>query len=83
LLDAVKKILSREEIEDYNVVFGEITASAFIIQADYYTAPLTFKEFNGIKQEINLQCLRAMEENDIEMAGASTDIRIQQPNGQG
>ena len=82
LLAAIKTMLNRKEIEDFNVVFGEITSAALLIQADYYTAPLTYKEFNTIKQEINLQCLKVMEEGQIEMAGASTDIRIQQPGGQ-
>ena len=72
----IKKIMERKEIEDANVLLAEITGHAFVIQSDYYTAPVTIKEFNTIKQEINLQSLKVMEELGIEIAGASTDVRI-------
>lgn len=72
----IKKIMERKEIEDANVLLAEITGHAFVIQSDYYTAPVTIKEFNTIKQEINLQSLKVMEELGIEIAGAITDVRI-------
>ena len=68
--------MERKEIEDANVLLAEITGHAFVIQSDYYTAPVTIKEFNTIKQEINLQSLKVMEELGIEIAGAITDVRI-------
>lgn len=76
LIDGIKKILERKEIEDANVLLTEITANAFLVQADYYTAPLTVKEFNKIRQEVNFQALKKMESLEISVAGASTDIRI-------
>ncbi len=72
----IKKIMDRPEIEEENILFNEITSSAFIIQSDYYTAPLTIKEFNAIKQEINLQALKLIEALGVEIAGASTDVRV-------
>jgi MscS family membrane protein len=76
LLAAIRKIMERSEIEDVNVLFSEISNNAFVVQSDYYTAPLTLREFNSIKQEINLQVLQTMEDMKIELAGAGTDVRI-------
>ena len=76
LLTGIKKIMEKPEIEETSVLLAEITANAFVIQAEYYTAPLTLKEFNAIKQDINIQSLKTMEALGIEIAGASTDIRI-------
>ncbi|MBC7874231.1 MAG: mechanosensitive ion channel [Ferruginibacter sp.] len=76
LLTGVKKLMERPEIEEANVLLGEITGKSFILQSDYYTAPVTIKEFNEIKQDINLQVLKAIEELGIELTGASTAVRI-------
>jgi MscS family membrane protein len=77
LLEGIKKILSREGIEDFHAYFGEITNTAFIIQADYYTAPITYNEFLALKEVINFSIVELLEENKIEISGASTDIRVQ------
>ena len=37
---------------------------------------MTEKEFNIIKEDVNLKSLKLMEELDIELAGANTDVRI-------
>ena len=75
-ITGVKKILDSEEVEDADIVMSEITVNALILQADYYTAPVTIKEFNIVKQSINLQVLKLLEELQIEIAGASTELRI-------
>ncbi len=76
LLAGVQKILDRAEIEDLNIALSDITGNSIVLLSDYYTAPTTIKEFNAIKQEVNLQVLKLMEELGIEMAGASADVRI-------
>lgn len=76
VIEGITKLLERKEIEDSNVVLSEITNQAVILTSDYYTAPVTIKEFNSIKQEINLQSLKLLEELGVEIAGASTDIKI-------
>lgn len=73
----IEKILTREEIESFNVHLSDITHTAIVIVSDYYTAPVTIAEFNLVKQEVNLQSLKLMEELKIEIAGASSDIRLQ------
>lgn len=80
LVAGIRKIVERKEIEDANVFLTEVTHNAVILQSDYYTAPVTIKEFNTIRQDINLQSLKLMEQLEIEMAGARTDLRIARDN---
>jgi MscS family membrane protein len=68
LVAAIIKMLQRDEIEDSNVLVNEITANAAVITADYYTAPITVKEFNHLKQEVNVGSLRLLEELSVEIA---------------
>ncbi|HEX4876018.1 MAG TPA: mechanosensitive ion channel family protein [Chitinophagaceae bacterium] len=75
-IKGIERILSRKEIESYHVHLADISHTALVIVSDYYTAPVTIQEFNQVKQEVNLQCLKLMEEMKIEIAGASTDIRL-------
>jgi MscS family membrane protein len=76
LVTGIKNILRKKEVEEFHALLSDITGQAFIISADYFTAPFTFDEFNALKQEINLQILKLMESLKIEIAGANTDVRI-------
>lgn len=75
-VEKLREILNRPEIESAHIHLSDITGNAILILGDYYTLPLTVQEFNDIKQEINLKSLRLLEELKIELAGASTDIRV-------
>jgi MscS family membrane protein len=76
VIAGIKKIVARPEVEESHVLLSDITSNAVVVLSDYYTAPVTINEFNTIKQEINLQTLKLLEELQVEMAGASADIRI-------
>lgn len=76
LIDAVRKILQRKEIEDAHAYLSDITGQAFIIQAEYFTAPVTVAEFNATRQELSLQVLKKIEELGMEIAGTNKEIRI-------
>jgi len=78
LIAGVKKITGGKDIESAEVYLSEITGKAIILVAEYYTALLSVQEFNAIKQDVNLQSLKLMEELKIEIAGTSTDIRLSQ-----
>lgn len=80
LVAGIKKLIERKEIEDANVFITEITSNAVVLHSDYYTAPITIKEFNSVKQDINLQSLQLIEQLEIELSGASADIRITNVN---
>lgn len=76
LVQGIKKILEHKEVESATVSMTDIASNAFLINGDYFTRPLTYREFLDVKQVINLQVLKLMEELNIEIAGAGTDIRI-------
>jgi len=72
----VKKILSKKEIETSSVLMEAIAANAFIVNGDYFTAPITQNEFNTIKEGVNISVLQLIEAMEIQMAGANKEIRI-------
>lgn len=76
LTGEIKKILNRKDVESYQAHVGEIAANAIIVTGDYLTAAVSMEEFNAIKQEINLQSLKLLEELKIELAGENKDIKI-------
>ena len=72
----VRKILVKDKVENSTVFLNDITGSAFLINVDYFTAPIPLDEFNAIKQQVNLDILRLMEEMGHSIAGASTSISV-------
>ncbi|MFC0774595.1 mechanosensitive ion channel family protein [Terrimonas alba] len=76
LIAGIRKITGRTEIENSTVLLNDITSSAFVILVDYFTGPVTQAEFNKIKEEVNFEILKMMEGMKVEIAGASTDVRI-------
>jgi MscS family membrane protein len=77
LVNGIRKIIGRKEIENSSVFLNDITSQAFIVLTEYYTAPFTIKEFNTLRQDINLQVLKLLEDLHVEIAGAKTDIRVE------
>lgn len=76
LIAGIQKIVERPEVENALVHLSDITGNAIIIVTEYYTAPVSLQELNAIKQAINLQSLQLLEELNVELAGANTDIRL-------
>lgn len=74
LIAGIRKILQHKEVENFTVVMNDIAPNAFLINVDYFTGPLTNAEFIQVKESLNLQVLKLMENLKIEMAGATTDI---------
>jgi len=76
LIEGLKEILKKDTVENSTAFLNDITSSAFLINVDYFTAPVTQDEFNNVKQAINLDALRLLETLKVEIAGSSTDIRL-------
>lgn len=79
LITGIRKITDRKAIESSTVLLNDITSSAFLILIEYFTGPITMAEFNTVKEQVNFEILKLMEELQIELAGASTDVRINSP----
>lgn len=76
IVNGIKKILKRADIEEANVHLSEITSNAFVVLSDYYTTPVTITAFNEIKQSVNLQSLQLLASLKAELAGATVDIAV-------
>lgn len=75
----VRKLLVRDMVQSGNVFLDNVTGSAFLVNVDYFAAPVAIDEFNAIKQQINLEVLRLMEKMEITIAGSSTTITLSNP----
>ncbi|MEP7373625.1 MAG: mechanosensitive ion channel domain-containing protein [Chitinophagaceae bacterium] len=76
LISSIRKIVGNKDIENSTVLLSDITSSAFVILIDYFTGPVTAAEFNKVKEQVNFEALRLMEELGVEIAGSSTEVRI-------
>lgn len=82
LLKGLNSILTGAGISHHNVHLADITQQALVILAEYYTEPIAYSEFLAIKQRVNLQSLQLLEKLGVEIAGASTDVRVVEGKGQ-
>ena len=75
-IEMIRTRLNHPQIEESSVFLLEIRSNSFVINIDFFTAPVSVGEFNKLKQQKNLEILKLMEEMKIELAGASSDIKI-------
>jgi MscS family membrane protein len=75
-IEAVKAKLNHSQIEESTVFLTDIKTNSFLVAVDFFTAPIDFTEFQKLKQQKNLEILKLMEEMKIELAGASSEIKI-------
>lgn len=68
LLDGMHKILRHPKIENRNIFLNDIVQHGFLVQTDYYSAPIPVEEFNALKQEVNLKMIQLMEQLGIQMS---------------
>ncbi|MCC7526790.1 MAG: hypothetical protein IT250_18335 [Chitinophagaceae bacterium] len=47
---------------------NDIVQHGFLVQTDYYSAPIPVEEFNALKQEVNLKMIQLMEQLGIQMS---------------
>jgi MscS family membrane protein len=78
LLAGISAILAQDKIENQSVFLNNISGSALLINADYFTANISLLEFNQIKEQINFRVLELVERLQVQMAGTITDLRVQQ-----
>ncbi|MFT3703574.1 MAG: mechanosensitive ion channel [Agriterribacter sp.] len=70
LLEGIKKILQHPKIENRVLYLNDIVQQGgYLIQVEYYTAPIPVEEFNAVKQEVNLSIIQVMNDLQIEVVG--------------
>jgi MscS family membrane protein len=75
----IKQILKKEKVENGSVFLNDIGSSAFLVNVDYFTAPITQDEFNSVKERVNLDILELFEEMKITIAGSSATVMVLNP----
>lgn len=77
LIRETKSYLSGvEEVNTFTVLFNDIKLQAFIVTVEFFTMPMEWSRFTGIKQELNLFVLQTMERSEIRLAAEGRDIAI-------
>jgi MscS family membrane protein len=72
----VRNIIKRDKVDTGTVFLDNISGSAFLVNVDYFTAPVAIEEFNAVKQQVNLEVLQLMEGMGLSIAGSSTTITV-------
>lgn len=75
----VRKILVKDKVQNSTVFLDNITGSAYLVNVDYFTAPVAIDEFNAVKQQVNLEVVELMESMGLSIAGSSTTITVMNP----
>jgi MscS family membrane protein len=76
LIDGIKKILNKDDIENPTVFLNDIGGNSFLVHVDFFTPPIALKVFNEIKQQVNIEILKLMDQTELDLAAATTDVKI-------
>jgi MscS family membrane protein len=76
LLTGVRRIVEHPLIEAKTVVLGDIVTNAYIVTIEYYTEAIAYKDFLELKQMINLEIIKLLEQLKLELAGLNTEIKV-------
>jgi MscS family membrane protein len=78
IIAAVKKILDekKSQLLSYSVFFKDLSKNGITINTEYFTDDITLSEFDTLKQTINLQIKKLLEDNAVEFAGEPSTIVI-------
>ena len=71
-----KSLEENEKILSHTVFCKEINKNGIAVTIEYFTAPISLQEFDEIKQTVNFNIKKILEEKDIELAGEANTIII-------
>lgn len=76
LVLAIQRLLQlrSEKIESYSSFLSDINKNAFIVQVEFFTAPIPVADFNALRQDVNLSIIELMEEMNIKLASKEPEI---------
>ena len=71
LITAIKLILDnkKEITPPYSVILKDLSKNGITIIAEYFTPAISLTEFDALKQQINLEIKKLLEEGSVEFAG--------------
>ncbi|WP_301921311.1 mechanosensitive ion channel family protein [Ferruginibacter sp.] len=76
IIAETKKILAEKEprLFSYSVILKDISKNGMTIMAEYFTEAIALSEFDTLKQTINLQIKKLLEDNTVEFSGEPITI---------
>ena len=82
---AIKNIIEghKDQVINSDVFVKDISRNAIVITIEYFTNHISIKEFFQLKQNINLQVKKLLEDNHAEFAGDSSSIIIREESREG
>ena len=78
--DCRKLLTDTSEISDTTVFLNDISGTAYQINIDYFSAPIPLAQFNEIKQRLNLDILKFIENRGIVIAGSGMTVKLEGGN---
>lgn len=77
LTDEIKKYLSTiPEVSSYNVLLNDIRIQGFIVFIEFFTPPMDWNQFTGIKQQLNFFILQTMESLEIRINAENREASV-------
>jgi MscS family membrane protein len=76
LLNQCKDLLKVAEITDSFVFLSDITSSSLVISIEFFTTPISIKEYFLVKQDINLKVLKTLEKLSVKIACSQKEIKL-------
>jgi small-conductance mechanosensitive channel len=74
----IKKLLEtkKDSLETSSVYLSEISKNGLLLVIEYFTQPISIDLFNRLKEEVNMDLKKILEENNIETAVTSGTVTI-------
>jgi MscS family membrane protein len=74
--EGIKNILKKDLIINQSVFLSDIAPNAYLFNVDFFTTPIPLDDFNDLKQQVNIEITQLMEQLNLEISGASTDVNV-------
>jgi MscS family membrane protein len=68
--------LRKDQIESSSVFLSDIIKNSFVVQLEFFTAPIPIGDFNTIRQDLYLSVIEMMEEMNIRLAAKENEIVV-------
>jgi MscS family membrane protein len=76
LLKHIRRIVEHPLVENKTVLLTDIVSNAYVLQVEYYTTAIPYSEFIELKQMLNIEIIKSIEQLGIELAGVNTEIKL-------
>lgn len=78
---AVKNVLAKPTIASSVVFLAETGKNAHVVVIEFFTdMDISIEAFNQLRQQVNLEIIGWLEQNQLQLAAANTDITVRQVN---